>query len=223
MSESLINRVGRLLAGTFTSIVNAAENAAPEVVATQAIEQIDKAIDDVRAEIGTRQATRHNANRELEALNNRHAEVESRIQTALKSEREDLAEAATAELIGIEDRIPLIEKHVAEAAAEEEELQKYLSGLRAKRDEMKDDLNLIREQSAKKAGAGVVSAGENGRGTNVERRVENATEAVARVKESSTGLPAGKDHGDLKKRAELEALHQKNRVQERLAALKKGA
>lgn len=223
MSESLINRVGRLLAGTFTSMVNAAENAAPDVVATQAIEQIDKAIDDVRAEIGVKQATRHNANRELEALSNRHAEVESRIQTALKSNREDLAEAATAELIGIEDRIPLIEKHVADAASEEGELQKYLSGLRAKREEMKDDLALIREQTAKKAGAGVVSIGENSRGTNVERRVENATNAVARVKESASGVPAGKDNGDLKKRAELEELHQKNRVQERLAALKKGA
>jgi len=223
MSESLINRVGRLLAGTFTSIVSAAENAAPEVVATQAIEQVDKAIDDVRAEIGAKQATRHNANRELEALNNRHAEVESRIQTAIGSAREDLAEAATAELIGIEDRIPLIEKHVTEAAGEEEELQKYLSGLRAKREEMKDDLKLIREQTAKKEGGGVMSDGENGRGTNVERRVENATSAVARVKESVSGLPAGKDNGDIRKRAELEELHRKNRVQERLAALKKGA
>lgn len=221
MSESLINRVGRLLAGTFTSMVNAAENAAPDVVAAQAIEQIDKAIDDVRAEIGIKQATRHNANRELEALNNRHAEVESRIQTAIKSEREDLAEAATAELIGIEDRIPLIEKHVAEAAAEEEELQKYLSGLRAKREEMKDDLKLIREQTARKAGEGVISSGENNRGTHVERRVENATNAVERVKSSISGLPEDKDKGDLRKRAELEELHQKNRIQERLAALKK--
>lgn len=223
MSESLINRVGRLLAGTFTSMVNAAENVAPDIVATQAIEQIDKAIDDVRAEIGAKQALRHNANRELEALNNRHAEVESRIQTALKNDREDLAESATAELIGIEDRIPLIEKHVTEAAAEEEEMQKYLSGLCAKREEMKEDLQLIRAQTAKIEGAGVVSDGENGRGSNVERRVENATNAVTRVKESVTGLPGAKDNTDIRKRAELEALHQRNRVQERLAALKKGA
>ncbi|MFM1897752.1 MAG: hypothetical protein RLZZ385_2826 [Pseudomonadota bacterium] len=71
MSDSLIGRVARLVGGTFNSIIDAAENAAPEVVARQAITEIDGAIDDVRTEMGRKQASRHNANRELTSLNDR--------------------------------------------------------------------------------------------------------------------------------------------------------
>lgn len=221
MSESLLGRVARLVGGTFTSVVDAAENAAPEVVARQAIEEVDRAIDEVRAEIGRKQANRHNANRELSSLNNRGEDLKAQIQTALQQGRDDLAEAGVNELVGIEDRLPIIESLVATTQQEEQELSRYLSGLRSKREEMERDLQIIRDR--KRADAGQLTGESRGSasGSSIERRVEKAGGAVARVKASVTGLPTGAETGDASARAELEELHRKNRVAERLAALKK--
>lgn len=222
MSESLIKRVSRLVAGTFTTWVDAAENAAPAVVIREAIEEIDGAIDDVRAEIGRQQALRHNAHRELSKLSARQGELEEQIRIALKEDRSDLAEHATEELLGVEDRIPLIESHVADAKAEETELQRYFTALKAKRQSMEEDLSEVKAAQARKDGEEVVSGSESGPGSNVEQRVERADNAVSRVKSSVTGLPADKSGVDPKKSAELEELHKKHRIAERLAAFQKG-
>jgi phage shock protein A len=221
MSESLLGRVARLVGGTFTTVVDAAENAAPEVVARQAIEEVDGAIDEVRAEIGRKQANRHNANRELSSLNDRAANLKAQIQTALVQGREDLAEAGAGELVGIEDRLPIIEGLVATTQEEEQKLAHYLAGLRSKRDEMERDLQLIRDRKRQDKGQLSGEGGGVAPGSSVERRVEKAGGAVARVKASVTGLPTAAETADASSRAELEELHRKNRVAERLAALKK--
>jgi phage shock protein A len=220
MSESLLGRVARLVGGTFTSILDAAENAAPEIVARQAIEEIDSAIDEVRVEVGRKQANRHNANRELSSLNDRAESLKSQIQTALNEGRDDLAESGTAELIGIEDRIPIIESLIASTQEDEQELTRYLSGLRSKRDEMERDLQAIRNRKVA-ASAGPGTGGEDGTASSVADRVEKAGNALSRVKASATGVPAGSSVSDASVRAELEELHRKHRVAERLAALKK--
>lgn len=220
MSESLLGRVARLVGGTFTTMLDAAENVAPEVVVRQAIEEIDSAIDDVRTEIGRKQANRHNANHELSSLNNRTEELTAQIKTALQQGREDLAESGTQELLGIEDRIPIIESLVASAQEEEQELSRYLAGLRSKRDEMERDLNTIRESNvANRQGAYSIEPSAAG-SHSLERRVEQASAAVSRVKSSVTGVPPGKDKNASADRAELEELHRRHRIAERLAALK---
>ncbi len=222
MSESLLGRVARLVGGSFTTMLDAAENAAPEIVARQAIEEIDGAIDEVRAEIGRKQANRHNANRELSSLNNRAEELTAQIKTALQQSREDLAESGTQELLGIEDRMPIIESLVASTQEEEQELTRYLAGLRSKRDEMERDLHTIRERNAADKN-GTLGSGSttDASGSSLDRRVEKASDAVSRVKTSVTGVPAGNNNTGAADRAELEELHRKHRVAERLAALKK--
>jgi phage shock protein A len=220
MSDTLLSRVARLVGGTFTTMLDAAENAAPEMVARQAIEELDSAIDEVRAEIGKKQASRHNANRELASINDRAEQLKAQINSALQEEREDLAEAGTRELLGIEDRIPIIESLIANTQDEEQELSRYLAGLRSKREEMERDLQTIRDRKSA-SGKGVPSGDHEESGASLDRRVERAGNAVARVKSSLTGLPADSSRADAASRAELEELHQKNRVAERLAALKK--
>ena len=221
MSESLLGRVARLVGGSFTTMLDAAENAAPEIVARQAIEEIDSAIDDVRAEIGRKQANRHNANRELSSLNNRAEELTAQIKTALQQDREDLAAAGTQELLGIEDRMPIIESLIASTQEEEQELTRYLAGLRSKREEMEKDLHTIRERQAAEKTAVAATGNPDARGSTLERRVEKASDAVSRVKASVTGVPAGSDNNASSDRAELEELHRKHRIAERLAAFKK--
>lgn len=220
MSESLLGRVARLVGGTFTSIVDAAENAAPDIVVRQAIEEIDGVIDEVRTEIGRKQANRHNANLELASLNNRAEDLKAQIQTALQSDRDDLAETGASELLGVEDRIPIIESLITSTQEEEQELERYLSGLRSKRSEMENDLRIIRERKAADAGSSASAGTDNAGQGGVDRKVEKASDAVSRVKASVTGVPGSGNSGNDSAKAELEELHRKNRVAERLAALK---
>jgi phage shock protein A len=148
--------------------------------------------------------------------------LKAQIHTALQQQREDLAEAGTSELVGIEDRIPIIESLIASTQEEEQELNRYLSGLRSKRDEMERDLQLIKERkTAESSSVSVGSTAASDKGNDVDRRVERAGNAIARVKSSLTGVPPSADLGNAASRAELEDLHRKNRIAERLAALKK--
>ena len=221
MSESLVGRVARLVSGTFTTLVDAAENTAPELVVRQALEEVDSAIGDVRVEIGRKQAARHNANRELSALNDRGESLKAQINTALNENRVDLAESGTDELIGIEDRIPLIEGLIVSTKEEEGELSRYLSGLRSKKEEMQRDLDMIRERAVQGQSTSEDDNVLDSKGSNIDIKVEKAMDAVSRVKSSSTGVPSEKGATDTKARGELEELHRKNRVAERLEALKK--
>ena len=59
MSETLSRRVGRLVSGGFHAIIDAAENLAPEAVMNESIREIERAVDDVRAELGRVLAQKH--------------------------------------------------------------------------------------------------------------------------------------------------------------------
>ena len=52
MAENIASRVGRLISGTANMVVDTVENMAPEMVMEEAIREVDRAIDDVRAELG---------------------------------------------------------------------------------------------------------------------------------------------------------------------------
>ena len=51
MSETLSRRVGRLVSGGFHALIDAAENLAPEAVMNESIREIERAVDEVRAEL----------------------------------------------------------------------------------------------------------------------------------------------------------------------------
>ena len=72
MTERLTNRVGRIISGSINAIVNAVEDVAPTVVMEQAIREIDKAVDEVRSELGKVIASKHLANKRLSEKNTRH-------------------------------------------------------------------------------------------------------------------------------------------------------
>ena len=94
MKEAISTRVGRLIAGSVNALINAVEDAAPEMVMEQALREIDGATDDVRAELGKVLATRHLATKRLAEENQKHETLGDQIELAVAQNREDLAEAA---------------------------------------------------------------------------------------------------------------------------------
>lgn len=224
MKEKLIKRVGRIVSGSFNSIVDAIESAAPEAVMAEAIREVDGAIDEVRAELGLIVANKHLANNRLMEANKKHEELSENIELAINSNREDLAEAAVSKQLDIEAQIPVLEATIKDCGDQEKELEGYVNALLAKKREMQDELRQFR-QSRDEAGAyDAASDASTGSGASgVESRVEKAQSAFDRVLENATGVPGSAGSSDRKSAAqlaELESMAHKNRVQERLAAIK---
>jgi phage shock protein A len=219
MKEGLIARVGRIVSGSVHSLIDAIENAAPETVMEEAIREIDGAIDEVRAELGKVVAGKHLANTRLLETNQQHEELAARIELAVKESREDLAEAAIARQLDLEAQIPVLEATINDSGAQEKELEGYVAALQAKKREMQAELRQFRTNVTE---APTASSAQTGSGADVEGKVAKASSAFDRVVEKATGVPGGQnaDRKSAVQLAELEELARKNRIQERLAAVK---
>ncbi|WEK38749.1 MAG: PspA/IM30 family protein [Candidatus Brevundimonas colombiensis] len=220
MADTLGARVGRIVSGSAHALIDAIEGAMPDAVIQQTLREIDKAVDDVRAELGRTIASKHLANKRLTEQSSRHEELSGQTELALREGREDLARAAVEHQLDVEAQIPVLEATVADAAKREVELEGYVAALQAKRREMEEafqSMLLARARSAQEAGAPASPDGA----PSVTRRVENATGAFDRLmaREGAPGL-GGVDRDQGAKLAELDNLARRNRVEERLAAVK---
>jgi phage shock protein A len=223
MKEGLIARVGRIVSGSVNSLIDAIENAAPETVMEQAIREIDGAIGDVRAELGKVAAAKHLASTRLAEARRQHEGLSEKIELAIKESREDLAEAAIARQLDLEAQFPVLESSINESGSQEKELESYIAALQAKKREMNEELRQFRAASVDSNPPDGGEETPSRKQPNVEETVAKASSAFDRVVEKATGLP-GKgydaDRQSSAKIAELEELARKNRIQERLAAMK---
>lgn len=91
MNESITSRVARLMSGSVNALVNAVENASPELVMEQAIREVDSAIADTQAELGQQIAQKHLASKKLIEENNRYEVLAEQLHIAVANGRDDLA------------------------------------------------------------------------------------------------------------------------------------
>ena len=221
MSETLASRGKRLVSGSANMIVTAVESLAPEMVMEEAIREVDRAIDDVRAELGQVMTRQYHATRRLAGENKKHEELSANIKVALAEKREDLAEAGVEKLLDIEAQIPVLESAIGETREAQAELEGYVAALRGRKAEMKEELKEFRASQNEAAASG---GGDGGgpKGSKTERQVEKASEAFDRAMEIGGGIGGGDvpDRKSAAMTAELEELARKNRVNERLAQFK---
>ncbi|WP_028583041.1 PspA/IM30 family protein [Desulfogranum mediterraneum] len=225
MKEGLIARTGRILSGTLHSLIDTFESAVPESVMTEALREIDAAIDEVRAELGSLLAANHLAGKRLLEAKRQHQELSQKISVALKESREDLAETAVARQLDLEAQIPVLETTISDNSSQEKELERFITALQAKRREMEEDIRQYRQSlNSSAAPANSSPAATEQRSRSLEGTVERASSAFDRVFEQATGIGAASagptDHHSRAKLAELDELARKHRIQERLAALK---
>ncbi len=217
MSESLAMRVKRLVSGGANMIVAAVEAMAPEMVMDEAIREIDRAVGDVRSELGQVLTRQYHATQRLAAENERHESLKEKIRIALKEGREDLAEAGVAQLLDIEAQIPVLEATAIETRSAQTELESFIAALQARKREM------IAERNAYRSARSSAEAVAESAAPSVRQRVQNAQSAFDRVMDGAGGMPlsgAVADPKTAKVNAELEELTRRNRIKERLAALK---
>jgi phage shock protein A len=208
MSESIASRVGRLVAGSLNAIVDAAENASPEIVMQQSIREIDGVINEIRVAMGKEAVSQHMLENRLVTEKEKHESLSGQAAIALNEGREDLAEAAVAKQMDIEAQLPVMEKSLAEATAHMKELEGYIAALQAKKREMQEELELYKKQKQT-----VPSASSD----TPQAKVDKAKAAFDRVMGGNMPVSGSADEAKL---AELEALTRQNRIKERLEALK---
>ena len=156
MNESITSRVARLMSGSVNALVDAVENASPELVMEQAIREVDSAIADTQAELGQQITQKHLASKKLIEENNRYEVLTEQLHIAVANSRDDLAEAGIAEQIDIEARMPVLELSIANATAREKELEGFIQALQAKKREMKSELNTFLQTRAASVSATIM-------------------------------------------------------------------
>ena len=221
MSETLSRRVGRLVSGGFHALIDAAENLAPEAVMNESIREIERAVDEVRAELGKVLAQKHLAAKKMADESNRHEAIDANLQAAVDTGRDDLAEAGIAEQMDIEARLPILENTIADCAAQEKELDGFIAALQAKKREMQQQLQDWRA-AQQSMGTGKTAGGNGSDLNRIARDAEKSGNAFDRVMGRQNSVHSSTDAAQLAKLKELEDLSRNNRIAERLAALKAG-
>ena len=213
MSETLAHRVGRLVSGGFHALVDAAENLAPEALMNENIREIERAIDEVRTELGKVLAQKHLTAKQMAADNNQHEALNERLQAALQLGRDDLAAVGIAEQMDIEARLPVLENTLADCVAQENELERFIAALQAKKCEMQHQLQLWRN-------AQTAPTAQPNQFNHIAQRAERSSHAFDRIMSKQNTLHHSSDIHQLSQLKELEELSRQNQIQTRLAALK---
>ena len=218
MTDSIANRVTRIVSGSVHALLDAVENAAPEAMMGQAIREVEQVADEVRAELGKAEAAKHLVTAQINKLNSDNEQLAAQIETALDQGREELARAGIEKQINIEDQMPVLQKSLAEQQERSRELEGYITALVAKRREMEEAL---REFLAARATAASPTGTAAARGS-AQGRVENANSAFDRILAKQTGVSglSGATTANAAQVKELQELHRTHRIEEKLAQLK---
>src|SRR5215217_8258739 len=102
MAESIFLRVRRLISGSVEDVVDAMERAGGTSVMREAIREVDRAIDEVRAEQEAATARRLLAMRQQKMFRDKLGGLEEKARFAMGENRDDLAEAAVSRQLEFE-------------------------------------------------------------------------------------------------------------------------
>jgi phage shock protein A len=219
MAESIFLRVRRLVSGSIEDTVDAMERANSDSTMREAIREIDRAIDEVKADLEKAMTRRLQAARQQGLIAKRVEELTGKAKFALREQREDLAEGALARQVDLEQQVGGLETVQANSRTEEGKFEESLAALRSRKKELEEALAAftIARTEATMGGDGDF---ENSR--NVERKVERAEAAFNRAMTGAGGIAV--DRGSVEainKIAEIDSMVKSQTVAERLAALKR--
>jgi len=218
MSESIFQRVRRLLSARLEDSIDAMERANSDSTMREAIRQVDRAIDEVRADAEKALTRRLQAARQQRLFAAKLEELTAKARFALGEGREDLAEAALSRQVDLEAQIGHLETAQVTAREEEDRLEENLTALRGRKKQMEEALaafTIARQEAATGGDAGVESA------RHIERTVENAEAAFDRAMTGAGGVPFTRGDAQAMTRvSEIDTLQKRATVAERLAALK---
>jgi len=220
MSDTLRQRVSRVIAGGAHALLDRIEDSAPMAMLEQSVREVDLIANEVRTELGRAVANRHLAQQQHLSLNKEHEQLNAAIEQALGSDRDDLAKPAIARQLDIEAQLPVLESSLAALGSQEKELSGFVDALLGKKREMQTAIADF-EQSRRAADSAAMRG--TAQGSPVAAKLQAAESAFDRTYRRQTGLDAAVRSGGLEQAAKLKELGElvrDNKIAERLAALK---
>ena len=220
MSDTLRQRVSRVIAGGAHALLDKIEDAAPVAMLEQSVRDVESIADEVRAALGRTVANRYLAQQQHLHLNREHEQLGASIDQALQSGREDLVKPAIARQIDIEAQLPVLESSLAEMTSEEKDLGGFMDALMGKKREMQQAISDF--EKSREASASLGNGGSPG-ARPLEAKLKSAQSAFDRTYQRQTGLDAASRGASLEQAAKLKELGdlvRENKINERLAALK---
>jgi phage shock protein A len=217
MAEPIYLRVRRLLSATVEEAVDNMERAGGATVMSEAVREVDRALDEVRGEQEAATARRLQAMRQQRLLRERAAALADKARFALQSGRDDLAEAALSRQLDFEAQAERL--GAVQTAAQEEagRLEECVAALATRKAEMEEALTAF--QAAQREAA-LGGAGSPGKSRNVERKVERAEQAFDRAMAGAGAAFSRADGKAAAKVAEIDVMQKSAAVAERMAALR---
>lgn len=220
MSQSLSNRVAKVIAASAHNLLDKWEDANPVAMLDQATRELDQVTAEVRAELGVAVANRHLTQQQHVRLNHEHTELSEHIGTAITAGKDELAKAALARQLDIEAQLPILEASLVNLGNEEKELSAFVEALMSKKREMQRvimDFEASRQESQSSTGNRAAKA------LHTQARVQAVQDAFDRTILRQTGvegLTRGTSLEQSSKLKELGDMVRDNKINERLAALK---
>ena len=128
-TETVVTRIGRVIAGMTHAAVSAAEQVNPDAIIEQSIREIDSAADEVKAELGKAIAEKHRINARKEELQREHADLGGKLKEAISAGRDELASAGLGRQIDIESQIAVLDRLVGETDGNIQKLEEALAAV----------------------------------------------------------------------------------------------
>jgi phage shock protein A len=219
MAESILARVSFLLSATVQDAVDRMERAGGDAVMREAIREAERAIEQVKVELGSTMARRLQAARHQKMLTERAGQLTERAGLALGQGREDLAEAALSRQVDFEAQASELAAVQLEVREEERALEEGLAALGIRKRQMEDALQAWLIARATIGGDGATPPARS-----AEKRLEAAEQSFGRAMagEGGVGFPRT-DPDTINRLAKLDGMQKSAIIAERLAALKGSA
>jgi len=224
-SESLANRIVRLLSANGHAMLDSLEGRNPEAMMNQFIRELDEAIDEVATELGRDEAAKHLATTSIARQNNEIEALGERIELAVKEGNDAAASAGIARQLDLEDTIAALHRSLDDAAQKATEHERTLLGLRAKRREMEAAVQAFLAAQARSIGEGAKAGGGPTSAVAARGKAEKAEAGFNLIMARATGVVGtvtGSDADPGQLRA-LETMQRNHRIAERLARIKAGS
>jgi len=217
VSDTLQDRVVRLISGSAHALLDKVEGVAPEATLAQAVREIDQVVAEVRTELGRIEAAKHQIAARLAKLASEHEDLGAKAELAVQEARDDLAAASLERQTLIEDQLPVLQQNLEDQRERAMQCESYLRALLARKQEREAILAefiATRRQGDSANGADPPTRDRDG-------RVGKAESAFDRVLARETGIVGlATAPGDAMKLKELAELQRKKKIDDRLAALK---
>ena len=210
MTETILTRVGRIIAGASNAALDRLENRDPLAVADQALREIDAVIAEARTDLGRIQAEAFRIEQRRGQLAAEVADLAAKIATALQQDREDAARAGIARQIDLETQIGALDASLRNVAERMATAQSAFDAANAARRDAEHRVALLRRPSPDPGDLKDYGS-EEGKS---RRGLDGPLRAIDRL----TGLPSAPASDDLD---ELDRLHRTSEIDRRLRAIRR--